>query len=110
MQRWVWTFLLGCAGVLTLLAAISSAAEPDPRAKKKIDILEKLLPEYEQAADQCEKAIQPLLNSKNENVVAAVDGARLRIASIRSLRTIIATEPNYFVNHIPYRNSPWFQA
>src|SRR5437870_5344783 len=71
---------------LSGLAALLPAAEPDPRAARRIEALTKLLPEYEKAADECEKALARFADSRDENVRAAVDGARLRIECVRSLR------------------------
>jgi pimeloyl-ACP methyl ester carboxylesterase len=76
------------------------AVEPDARAKQRIAALEKLLPEYLQAADECEKALLPFADAKSEQVIAAVDGARLRIAAVRSVREIIARDPNFLIFHI----------
>lgn len=55
--------------------------------------LEKLLPQSEKAADDCEKALAAFQDSTDANVRTAVDGALLRIAAVHSLRTGIAKEP-----------------
>lgn len=46
-------------GLLFVAVVLGSAAEPDPRARAKIETLEKLLPEAEKAADGCERALAP---------------------------------------------------
>jgi pimeloyl-ACP methyl ester carboxylesterase len=71
-----------------------------PKTQAIIDALEKVLPEYEQAADRLDKELQPFLNSPDPKVASAVDSARLQILSIRSVRKIIAEQPNYLLYHI----------
>jgi pimeloyl-ACP methyl ester carboxylesterase len=88
------------SGLLLVTVIIGSAAEPDPRARVKIEALEKVLPEAEKAADACEKALAPMLESTDATVRTAVDAARLRIDCVRSVRTIIRMAPDYLINHI----------
>jgi pimeloyl-ACP methyl ester carboxylesterase len=92
-----FAYLLALAP-LSLLAVPGASQEPKTRAK--IEALEKLLPEYEKAADECEKSLREFAASTDDNVVLSVDGARLRIDSVRSLRAIIATSPAYLTWHL----------
>jgi len=90
--------LVACSLVVAPVAG--QQRELDARTRDKIAAMEKLLPESEKAADECEKALAPLRDSPDANVRAAVDGALLRIAAVRSLRTIIAKEPAYLTWHL----------
>ncbi len=87
---------LPAAGLMISAAVLSVHAQPNPRIQQTIEVMEKALPAYEKAADEAEKALQEFQASKSEAVQAAVDAALLRIQVIRSLRSIIATDPNYF--------------
>ncbi len=87
--------LLPC--VLTLGVCWLSAADVDPRAKKRIDELEKILPDLEKAADECEKAMAPLGDTMNATVADSVNAARLRIGCVHSLRNMIAQQPNFLI-------------
>jgi len=93
--------VLAAASLVVVLALVSTeAAEPSQRAKDNIAKIEPILPEFEKAADECEKALQPFMDSKDPNVVSAVDAALLRISAVRSVRTMIATQPDFFAWHI----------
>ncbi|MBX9627929.1 MAG: hypothetical protein K2X82_29285 [Gemmataceae bacterium] len=83
-----------------VLAALAPAAPPSPRAQARIDALEKLLPEYEAAAAEHERAIARLAGSKDETVQLALDGARLRVDALRSVRRVIAADPEYLSWHL----------
>ncbi|MBA4062930.1 MAG: hypothetical protein C0501_04325 [Isosphaera sp.] len=91
--------------LLLLLTAVVPAVAPaqptSPRAKANVEALEKVLPEAETAADAAEKELAKFAASRDEHVLAAVDGARLRIDAIRSVRRIIATQPDYLAYHVP---------
>lgn len=92
---------VGIAALVWGLPGHATAAEVSPRARDHIAALEKALPACEQAAAVAEKALREFQDLKDANVVAAVDAVRLRLTAIRSLRTIIATDPNYFAWHLP---------
>jgi pimeloyl-ACP methyl ester carboxylesterase len=72
------------------------AAQPSARAKANIAVLEKALPAAEKATDAFDKDLQKFDGSREPNVIAAVEGARLRLDAIRSVRTIIDQQPDFF--------------
>ena len=84
-----------------LWVGATASAEPDPRTRARIEALEKILPEYEKAADTCEKELQEFRESKDEAVQTAADAARLRIECVRSMRDVIARDPTYLIWHLP---------
>lgn len=86
--------------VVTAALASAPAAPPTPRAQARIDALEKLLPGYEAAAAEHERAVARLAGSKDPTVQLALDGARLRVAALRSVRRVIAADPNYLASHL----------
>jgi len=110
--------LCGILAVLALIRAEALAAELTPEQQKaaaeqqkNIAAVEAVLPKYEQAADACEKALAPLMDSKDPNVIAAVDGALLRIVAIRHVRAMIAEKPSIFASPtIQQKLDPWKEA
>ncbi|MBY0526908.1 MAG: hypothetical protein K2R98_26175 [Gemmataceae bacterium] len=111
MKRWFRPTLplVALAGLIVHPSA--PGADVDPRAKKAIEALEKVLPDVEKAADECAKAISAFEGSGDVNVRAATDAARLRIDCARSVRAIIAKEPNYLIYHVnPARVIGWKES
>jgi hypothetical protein len=97
--------------VIRFTAAVQTIAQEKiaPKTKLIIEALEKALPEYEMAVDRLEKALQPFTASTDPKVVLAVDSARLQIMATRSVRKIIADQPNYLLYHIGPANLPRWQ-
>ena len=93
---------------LVLAVVVGAQAQEKPAAKtqKLIEDLEKALPEYEAAADGFEKALQPLLSSKDAKVAIAVDCTLMQIQATRGVRKIIAEQPDYLVYHVSPANLP----
>jgi pimeloyl-ACP methyl ester carboxylesterase len=88
-----WLIGMGCGH--------SQAQEKvDAKAQANVDALEKVLAEYEQAAAEFEKSLEPFAASKDSKIVASVDSARLQILSIRSVRKIIRDQPSYLQWHV----------
>jgi pimeloyl-ACP methyl ester carboxylesterase len=87
--------------LLALVPAVAPAQPPSTRAKANIEALEAVLPAAEKAADAAEKDVAAFAASRDDHVLNAIDGARLRIAAVRSVRRIIATQPDYLAYHVP---------
>src|SRR5688572_13000996 len=93
----VWFFL-----ATTVLAQEKIA----PKVQKIIDALEQALPAYEQAVDQLDQELVPLMGSADPQLNVAVNSARLQIMSLRSIRKMIAEQPDYLLYHISPANLP----
>jgi hypothetical protein len=99
---------------IALLASTTTAAPPrpsNPATFKKIADLERLLPDFESAANDLARELRPLLSSNDTSVRLAVDGALLRLAALRSVRTIIATDPDFLAHNVsPAALTQWQEA
>src|SRR5262249_12761097 len=73
----------------------------NPRAQQNIAALELLLAENERAAAEWEKQLAPHLKASDPHVVSAADSVELQIAAARSVRKIIAEQPEYLAWHVP---------
>src|SRR4051812_25078519 len=80
--------------------ALQEKPKQDAKLAKLIADLESALPAHEADTDNAEKGLQPFLNSKTLDVATAVDAALLQVQATRSVRKIIAHQPEYLTYHI----------
>jgi hypothetical protein len=86
---------------LLTFSNIAAAQEKlSPKAQQIVTSLEPLLPEYEEAAAGYEKALEPFRQTADPKQAAAIDSTLLQIEAIRSVRKIIAQQPEYLTWHI----------
>src|SRR5690242_12308523 len=105
LSRWL-RFTLVLAACFSPQVMVQGQEKIDPKTQALVESLQKILPEYEQAAEVLEGAAQKLAGSKDRGVTIAVDSARLQILSIRSIRKIIAEQPSYLQYHVGTAHLP----
>ena len=95
--------IVRCGVILMFALTPGVATESSERAKAAIAQVEKDLPDYEKKAEEVETSLEAFRASTNPAVMDAMNGARLRISVLRSVREIIRVAPETFVNNLSLR-------
>ncbi len=95
------TYLVATIALTCALPALAIAQDnPQAATERVIESLEKVLPDYEQAADAFERAVAELARDQDPLRRATLDAVRLQVRATRSVRTIIAEQPSYLQYHV----------